>query len=701
MILADHVGRIVDETVVRVSAAIQDKVGAHVETAQAACARSRDTLAAAFDGNPDEAPVRETLTSQQHALLDALDEDILAPLADLRESRLLNALLDRMLQQFSDLAAAVPETYQVIEPGDLPAARQSSLTPPEARLKIAPMQKVTRAYLETRLARNLAEANQTLFREVDVALDALTEVRHLVRYNLQAALDELDGAAEDAARARELALGGLERARTRLEQTREQVEHFADEVHRQIYESTQGLVSALDTEITGQTAFTLRLQQERQQALTRAAASVREVAGGLRQRLRRLYRTALRRFRPLAEDLVREVRSTLPLDELEPAEALSRYDLARLDADRIERLPFIYQKLFSFAPLEADEFLVGRREAQQTCELALRRWAAGTPTSVAVIGEPGVGVSSFLNRVARQVGEQHRVHHVRFTQTPSLEEALARLLARRLDLPRARDFEDLARQIRTGLGGEQGRAVVLLEDAHHLYRRTPGGFDVLKRLLLLVATTGDRFLWILSMNSHAWRYLDAAVSLADAFAFTVRLSPLSRGGLEEAVLARHRFSGLNLRFLPSLLMRQRRRYRRADEAGQQAMIQAAFFDQLHRLSGGNPLAALFYWLKAIDDVQDHRLTVRPLDRQPFGYVRSLEVEALLTLKVVLQQGALTVEEHARLFGAAQADSHATLMHLVHLNLLTRHDHTAPPTFCLNGPIYKPLAQELAAMNLLD
>ncbi|HMB92462.1 MAG TPA: cation:proton antiporter, partial [Rhodothermales bacterium] len=122
VVLADHIGRHVDDTVVQVSATIREQVGAHVATAKQACTDSQQRLEAAFAEEAPPAESKRTLVSERQTLLDTLDQQSIEPLEVLRESRTLNALLDQMLAQFSTLATEVPETYTVVEIDDLPSA---------------------------------------------------------------------------------------------------------------------------------------------------------------------------------------------------------------------------------------------------------------------------------------------------------------------------------------------------------------------------------------------------------------------------------------------------------------------------------------------------------------------------------------------------------------------------------------------------
>ncbi|MDX1547470.1 MAG: hypothetical protein R3247_10805, partial [Rhodothermales bacterium] len=626
------------------------------------------------------------------------------PLDRLRQQRALNALLDRMLNRFSELAAALPATYEVVSREALPEPG-SGVVPGSVPIQEAPFRETARRFLETRATRNLAEANETLLRETAAVLDGLYAVDQQVRFNLQAALDELEADEPDAARAATLATEALQRACAHLGRLRTRSEAFAGAVHEQVAAATRGLVDPLEEEIAGRTGTAARLQREPRAALSRGASALARARHFVRARYGVLRRWLGLWLRPFAREVRREMRASRGLDELEPAEVLQRRDQAALSSALTERLPFIYQKLFALAPLDADDFLVGRAAQAETVALALRRWQAGVACSVAVVAEPGGGASSFLGRIRRSLPDEPPVAALRFAYGLPTEEALAKRIGAALGVPQLRSLHALRRYLEAGAvaGPQARRFVVLLEDLHHLYQRAPGGFDLLRQLGLLIAATGRQVFWIASAQTHAWRYIDAVTGLSDAFAFTVELPPLDQADLERAIVERHRLSGFNVTFEPAPLTAQRRRYRRADPERQQALARAEYFEQLHRLSGGNPYGALFLWLRSIERVEEDALVIAPLERFSYGYVRRLDPAALMTLRVVFQRGSLTAGEHARLFGLPEAESRTTLAHLAGLNLLApaAGSNGSSEVFTIHRPAYRPLADELRALNLVE
>ena len=91
--------------------------------------------------------------------------------------------------------------------------------------------------------------------------------------------------------------------------------------------------------------------------------------------------------------------------------------------------------------------------------------------------------------------------------------------------------------------------------------------------------------------------------LKNIFGGLIVVLELSPGELRQVVLARHRLSGLPLRFAEphdgrAALRRRTRRLRGAEK--QERLVETDYFQRLHRASQGSIRMALFHWLRSAD-----------------------------------------------------------------------------------------------------
>ena len=66
--------------------------------------------------------------------------------------------------------------------------------------------------------------------------------------------------------------------------------------------------------------------------------------------------------------------------------------------EAVNRLPFVYQRLFKLEPLSTFDLYIERAEAYEKFKLAYSRWKNGKFAPAIISGEKGSGKTSFINR---------------------------------------------------------------------------------------------------------------------------------------------------------------------------------------------------------------------------------------------------------------------------------------------------------------
>ena len=314
-------------------------------------------------------------------------------------------------------------------------------------------------------------------------------------------------------------------------------------------------------------------------------------------------------------------------------------------------LPVVYRRLFSLEPLADARLLAGREDAQAAVAALWARRATGEARSLVVIASPGVGVTSFLNVVTSRLSEEAPGGvRQRFDTRVGDEARLAGSLAGWLGLGEADDLDSLADRVLEASPGSVP-SFVILEATEHLHMRAPGGGGLFERLLTFMSRTEARVFWIAAMTSTAWQLVEKR---APAFVHDIErvtLERLSPEALRQAILARHRLSGLPLRFAEphdrgAVLRRRARRLR--GSGNQESLIESDYFQRLHRVSRGSPRLALFYWLRSADFASTAgSLLVQPLNTLESG-IENLDRAQSFALKAILDHGTLTSDEYCEI-----------------------------------------------------
>ncbi len=429
----------------------------------------------------------------------------------------------------------------------------------------------------------------------------------------------------------------------------------------------------------------------------RAADVGRRASGGLRA-----VRT---RLQPLA--------AVLGMTSRAPADAAGR-TLAMAD-EVVRSLPVVYRRLFAFEPVTDPRLLAGRNEALADLSAMWERREQGDCRSLLVVAAPGCGITSFLNIAAARLADAacaSAAHspEVRgaFRQRIRDEDALVAQLAGWLGVTGAEDLDGLA-EVVLGASSRAVPGVVILEGLEHLHMRVQGGARLLERFLTLMSRTESRVFWVVGVSSSAWQLIERRSPPFVSDMERMVLGELSPGDLREAVLARHRLSGLPLRFAEPQrgqgALRRRARQLRGTSR-QQQLVEAQYFQRLHRASQGSVRMAMFHWLRSADfDAIEGSLLVKPLENLT-AFMDVLDLPQSFALKSLLDHGTLTVSEYCEVARAPETDNFHLFRSLVDLQVIEAagggagQGSAASVRYRIRPLMTGPVAAHLRSLNIL-
>jgi Kef-type K+ transport system membrane component KefB len=394
-------------------------------------------------------------------------------------------------------------------------------------------------------------------------------------------------------------------------------------------------------------------------------------------------------------------------------------------------MPESYQRLFTSVPAEIVGLLIHRPELTTLTEQA-ERWLAGRGGPILMFGERGSGKRTIVRQLLGELGDRVNAGWLRLSPLLEREDDVSRELAQWLVLPaddsRALEFTGLAQRIRAltpargraretaddphdpqapqdhdGTSIDERRMLIVVENTERLFRRNHDGVVRVRRFLELVAATSDHLLWVVLIAEPAVQVLDSALELRARFPAPLRVPPMSPDQLEQVLDSRHRLSGYTLRLepgAPSLAGWLRSpgsawRLSRGHEA--------ATYERLAQLSGGNVRQALRLWLTAahIDPDDPATVVLGPLPAEPSPLLDDLPLSSDVLLAALMLHGPLSRADLLALHGQHSLDLDAELTRLAHLGLVTLDtDHPSGLLVSVETRLIQPLTMELRACNLL-
>lgn len=593
----------------------------------------RDEATSLFDNN---AASPDALADELQTLLDRSTRVADAKLVDaLREAHLptrAKEALDECIAHLDDLFGDEPTSFLL----HALAPPASDAISPDANAREVNLESIVEDHFDTFFIDALRDAVQRFRQQVE---DAIHEVHHVpggLRFNFGAALEALNDATPDDAdavtAAREFTLKGLNRSIEVIEAQAERIRA-----------AFPPLVSTVDRAFM--TAWTDLHDHARAE-------------GQIRKHLFELRTITIHESpETSAQTAQRQLRHGPAMDAMSSGEAALRETLAALACTEQvpSNLPLTYQRLFSLRPVTDPTLLVGRRDDLTHLRHYVDRWQQGLTNALALTALPGSGLTSFLNVAQKTVLQDANVHWIRLDDRLQHASAFAKRVADALDLslPASNEKPLTLDRVRDHLLAQprpDAPRVCIVGPLEHLFLRTVDGTDIATRVLTFMSRTDTHILWLATASDYGWQFLNKAAPTASHLALQHHLVPIDRPTLEELIMARHRRSGLPLRFdapeAPSPELRRRLRKART-EAHRQSALRAAYFDRLYAHCGPNLVLALFYWLRSARLDEDTLvMRIRPIHPLRFDMLERFSMEQTLVLRALLDHATLTAEEYS-------------------------------------------------------
>ena len=519
---------------------------------------------------------------------------------------------------------------------------------------------------------------------------ATNQVIHIVEFNLDAALDEFQSRGE-VQNARELATSGLRNAAQKMLDLAHSAQGPWDDLASGFFKEFQAEwerahhIARSESEFEGRwTALWYRIGR-------RAKLFDRTVHGRLHLVQERGW-LLVRRGRQQARLLLEHGRSAiLPMeagvrDRLSAIDAISPAAIRKLR----EESPLVYGRLFALQPLAESYLLEGRTGDIERIRYHHERWRHGSAAGALVLPmTPGSGRTSLLIAVRSEFKRASDVCAVSLDKRVADVSDFAALIARTLGIDTGGDpsLDRLEFELRDAVP-----KMCLIDNMEHLLLRTPGGSDLMERVLIFLSRTDSTVCWVATIASLAWRFLETALGPATTLVTAHRPRVLARSTLEAIVLGRHRRSGLPLEFRrpDNLSPLARRRLARANSPkAAQDILRKVYFERLHHASGENVMLALFYWLQSarFNEAED-TLAIEPMRPLRFKFFESFDLARAFTLKDLLLHHSLTLQEHSCVFRMTTEESIYQLEGLLNIRLIVPDEDGAGSTRIVPGVRYR-------------
>ncbi len=527
----------------------------------------------------------------------------------------------------------------------------------------------------------------SIVEQVDDIQKKLMNIDEIADFNLESAIASADSSGNNP---RSIAVEGLQRAISKTDEVKSQL----FDIHETICSSTSSSVSSFNRKILKLTntdnVVEIRLRVAKAKAIektvqfrAKTVQSVKDFIPGVINFSRQIIRGT--------GNLYTDVRRRFGLEKPKTRISAEISDFLTETENAINKLPYVYQRLFRTEPLEDEKFYEKREKEINALKFAYTKWKNGSFAPAVLIGEKGSGVTTTINFLLKNITIEEELIRTDADKTIECEEALLKYFGYILGT----GFRDYTEIIRF-LNSAGNKKIIIIENIQHLFIRRIGGFRAFKKFFEIISATNGNVFWIVTSNLYAWNYLERVLNISDYFSYTVRLNAFTDNQIVDIILKRHRVSGYNIHFEPSAGDLQSKTYQRLSDPEKQKYLKEKYFSELNRFARSNLSISLFFWMRSTREVKDDNITIGSLEDLDFSFLQGLSDEKIFTLYSLLIHDGLTVKQHAMVFNQSEEKSRLNLLLLSDDGIITG----TKSGFIINPLLYRQTVSLLQTKNIL-
>ncbi|MEQ8475387.1 hypothetical protein [Fulvivirga sp.] len=471
---------------------------------------------------------------------------------------------------------------------------------------------------------------------IQQAQDALAQIVDVAAFNVSSALSVLKDE-KDEEKAKTIAVEGLERSIDQFEKIKSYLKGIEPELSETLLPGIKTFGADLVKFTNNENILELRMRI----AKGKAAEKGKE--------LKILILNTIKNFVPIVVDkttkLYRKsesyIRANFKRFGIVSNQETITTELADFLAESeksIAALPFVYQRLFRVAPLEDANFFEGRSVEINKLNKAYNQWMQGRFSATIITGEKGSGLTSLLNLFLKELGSSKEIVRMVSVNNISTESEFYGAFDGSLG-SKGFDFDKLVSYLNNG-----PKRIIVIENLQKLYLKKVGGFKNIKLLTELISLTRDSVHWIIGCTQYAYNYLEKTISISDHFSYNIPLEDLSAQEIVKMIEKRHRVSGYNLIFEPSLEDLKNKKYKGLNEKGKQEYLKEEFFTQLNKIAKSNISIALIYWLRSTKHTSENAIEIGSISSMDFSFLKTLSNQKLFLLTMLLLNDGMTEDE---------------------------------------------------------
>ncbi len=573
--------------------------------------------------------------------------------------------------------------------------RDDENTPPKSKIDDIPLKELVDTEILSRFSDKYNKFIDTIRENLESISRTISEIDQVVEFNLEAGLNLItqDDSESNFSEAQKVVLGGFERAEKLFNDLLSQSVSIAEECNLQLFERSLEFEHEIQNLADNEKIFDLKLRFARAKTEERIREYRHKAITFVKSILPVIFVFVTGNFKKIWGGYSKFRKIT----GLVKPETVIEDQLSVFLSDtqtQVSKLPYVYQRLFRFEPLDDERFYAGRNSEMEMIENEFNDWQNGQYASTVLIGERGSGRTTLMKFAEKKYFQNHGMILLDILDKSYTNQDLLVLLKNAFKTENIADLDEFEEWI---LNSKE-KHICIVENIQNLFIRVVDGFESIERFLLLVSRTHGKIFWLLSCTLYSWNYLDKVISISRFFNKEIFLGALPMSEMQSIILKRHRVSGYNLEFEDNESIRASRKFKKlTTDKDRQNFLKILFFDQLNDLSSGNVTVAMLYWLRSIKEILSDKIILTADINVDYSFLYGFPAEDLFTLGAIFQHETLSPKIHALIFHQNSQHSLLQLTRMENLGLIIKKERG----YQIHPFLYRPLMRILKAKNIIQ
>ncbi len=540
--------------------------------------------------------------------------------------------------------------------------------------------------------RSTQEVKHHILENIEGVQNSLHELLQVTLFNLESAnsVFEQDDKAENKPTV--IASEGLSRAILKIEEVENTLDSIDDNITQEFGNAIRDLNAGLVGLTSTEKVFNVRLRIAKAKAIGKTKAMRKQAID-----------KAIFYWETSRDWVLKQIKY---FDEQYDA-LLKQYGLARKTAPisselsdflgetgkSIEKLPFVYQRLFKIAPLEDKNFFEGHEQEVIEINAAYNNWIKDRYAPTIIIGENGSGKSTLINLFLNDLERDYLIVRKSCPVKLHNETMLLNFLQ---ELFSTESFTSIEKVIKFVNQGNR-KQIIIIENIQHLFLKSVDGFEGFKLLFELISKTNHRVFWLFSISLYTWNFLDKTLGMSDYFGYVIKVQELEDDKIIDMILKRHRVSGYKVEFKASDETKNLKQFKKLAPDQRQDYLKKQYFSSLNKFAKDNISLALLFWLRSAEDVTKDTIIIGNLDKLDFTFLDGLSMEKIFVLHAMILHDGLTEKQLAKVQNVSVAQSKLILLLMLDDGILSRNEEI----YTINPLLYRHSVSVLKSKNLIQ